>query len=728
MGETATVHHTDPDLDHQLLEALAGPGATLRDDQATAVELLAEHGRRVLLVQATGWGKSAVYWLAAMRRRRAGAGPTLIVSPLLALMRNQVDAATRAGIAAFTINSTNRDDWEEVERLLADDAVDVLLISPERLNSVGFLPHLESLSARLGLLVIDEAHCISSWGHDFRPDYRRISSVLAALGDGVAVLACTATANSAVVADVETQIGHDPVTLRGSLDRAGLRLSVLDITDEAERLAWLAAWCAERRGSTGIIYTLTTDRAESTAEWLASVGITCAHYTGSMEADDRLVVEAALDARTLDCVVATSALGMGYDNPEIAWVINLGAPPSVVAYYQQVGRAGRRLESADGILMPTADDHRIWQWFDANAMPSEQVCRDVLTRIDAHGPISVTELEQQVNLSRTRLGALLKVLDVEGAVRRDGSRWQRTALDWRYDAERYASVAAARRVDQEEILAYAAEQGCRLDFLRRCLDDPFVGTGEHAGSGTDGGDDGGDGAGRVDCGRCDNCTGTTPSAAIEADTVAAATRFLRGAVHRLAPRKRWPVGLDALKGNLAPGLRCEEGRALIAGSNRAWAPVVDAVLAPPPDPAAGDPAAHPAAVDELFDGLIAVLKAWDWARRPTAITFIPSRRHGDVLAALAERIATVGRIGFVDALDDLHPQRPPMSTVHNSTRQAANVVGRYAVRPGAVDALAGGPVVVLDDSMASGWTMAVVGALLREHGAGPVLPLVLQSR
>src|SRR3954465_14109431 len=262
------------DLD-QLLRDLAGPDATWREGQREAIEDLVVGNKRVLCVQRTGWGKSAVYFIATALLRRAGAGPTVLISPLLALMRNQIDAARRLGLRAVTVNSTNRDDWEAVRARLEDDTVDLLLISPAGLNNPLFRERMLPLFiSRVGLLVVDEAHCVSDWGHDFRPDYRRIRDVLAALPDSVAGLGTTATANDRVVADVGEQfkIGSDAehlVVYRGALARASLRLEVVKLPSAADRLAWLATWLPQLPGS-GIVYCLTKRDTETVAEWLNS--------------------------------------------------------------------------------------------------------------------------------------------------------------------------------------------------------------------------------------------------------------------------------------------------------------------------------------------------------------------------------------------------------------------------------------------------------------------------
>ena len=577
----------------EVLVELAGPEARLRPDQVAAIDALVTHQRRVLLVQATGWGKSAVYWIATRLLREEGVGPTLVVSPLLALMRNQVQAASRAGIRAATINSANIDDWHQIELAVEADEVDVLLISPERLNNPRFRTEvLPSLTASVGLLVIDEAHCISDWGHDFRPDYRRIADVLAGLGADVPVLAATATANARVESDVAAQIGNDTLTFRGSLDRPSLHLSVARIDSAQDRLAWVAGWATQHPGP-GLVYCLTVSEAERTAEFLVAAGISAASYTGATPAADRERIEASLDDGSLSCVVATSALGMGYDNPLLAYVVHLGSPSSPIAYYQQVGRAGRGRVDAQVVLVPTPTERDIWAYFDATAMPPASTVDEVLSVLAAAGPSTLVELEGMVNLRRGRLEALLKVLDVDGAVDREGTKWFRTDRDWAYDTERYAQLAAARAAEQAAMREYQATTGCRLRFLREQLDD--------------------DGA--QDCGRCDNCTGVRVEAAVEASGIEAAQQFLRAAPVVLEPRKQWPRGLEGRSGNIAGDLRAEEGRALAFGSDPGWSEVVAGLFR----------AADAAPDDELVRGAAAALKAWPWAERPTWVTWVPSR-------------------------------------------------------------------------------------------------------
>ena len=700
----------DPDRTAGLLRALAGPAAQLRPAQAEASGAILE-GRRVLLVQRTGFGKSAVYFVATRLLRDAGAGPTLVVSPLLALMRDQIAAARRMGVAAETINSSNVDDWTAVAKRIADDDVDLLAISPERLNSAAFVADvLPSLASRVGLLVIDEAHCISQWGHDFRVDYRRIGDALGRLAPGTPVVACTATAPGTVVADVAEQLGGHPLILRGTLDRESLALRVVTLGSTPERLAWLAEHLPGLPG-TGIVYCLTVAAAEATAAWLASCGLAVAAYTGQTPPEQRLEVEAALRAGSLKAVVATSALGMGYDG-DLGFVVHVGAPSSITAYYQAVGRAGRATDHAEAILLPGGtEDARIWAWFESTSFPPRPLAEAVVGHLEQAGrPVSEASIEASVDIRRGRLSAMLRALDVEGAVRRVKGGWVRTGQPWSYDQARFDRVRAAREVDAAAMLEYEATRECRMAFLRRALDDPELG------------EAGADSPGRAGplCGRCDNCADSPEPVRADRALVAAATRAVRGGDVVLEARKQWPAGLDEPKGRIGPDRRPLDGRALAQVGDAGWWEPIEALLDgwTPDSPGRDHGLIRD---DELIRGVAGVLRRWGWpAGRATWITWVPSIRRPGLARAVAERLAGIGGLTLVSALERTRPS-PPQDGMGNSAHSCANVWGAWTLAGPIPD----GPVVVVDDTWSSGWTMTVVADLLAGAGAGPIYPLVL---
>lgn len=675
---------------------------TFRDGQFEAIEALVGGGSRVLVVQRTGWGKSAVYFVASRLQRAKGAGPALIVSPLLALMRDQIAAAQRAGVRAVSMNSANAQQWDEVRAQLEADEVDVLLVSPERLNNPRFrAEQLPDLTRRCGLLVVDEAHCVSDWGHDFRPDYRRIKDLLGELPEGTPVLATTATANERVVLDVAEQLAagamSEVLTIRGPLARDSLRLAVLPRSGMDHHLAWLATHLEQLEGS-GIVYTLTVSAAEDVTAALQQAGHEVKAYTGRSDAEERAAMEEDLRHNRVKALIATSALGMGFDKPDLRFVVHLGAPSSPVAYYQQVGRAGRATERADVVLLPGHDDTSIWKHFASASMPREDQAAAVLTALaEAGRPLSTPALETIVDIRRTRLELLLKVLDVDGAVQRVSGGWVGTGQPWVYDAERYERVAAAREREQQHMLDYIATEGCRMAFLQRTLDDPNA----------------------EDCGRCDRCAGPWIDAAVGDEALGSARSTLDRAGVDLDPRSSWPTGMDRLgvpvKGKIPPAEAMSPGRALARVTDLGWGPRVRELLSedqPVPE--------------STVRAVVRVLAEWGWRTRPAGIVVVPSRSRPTLVTSLAEQLGEIGKLPVLGSLD-LVDGGPVGEPGGNSAYRLSGVWERLVVGPELRSALAevDGPILLVDDVVHSRWTLTVAARALRLAGASEVLPLAL---
>jgi ATP-dependent DNA helicase RecQ len=709
---TEDVRRTAREGAERHLRALVGPReglgeAVLREDQWAAIEALAVDRRRALVVQRTGWGKSAVYFVATKLLREAGAGPTVIVSPLLALMRNQIAAAERAGIRAVTINSTNIDQWQPIhDRIHAGD-VDVLLVSPERLNNPGFRDEvLPRLAATCGLLVVDEAHCISDWGHDFRPDYRRLRTLLAELPSGIPVLATTATANARVTDDVAEQLGvhadgsagSEVLVQRGTLDRESLRLGVMQLKTPEQRLAWLADHLAEQPGS-GIVYCLTVAATQEIAGYLRDRGLEVAAYSGQTEADERHALEQALVDGRVKALIATSALGMGFD-ASLGFVINLGAPSSPVAYYQQVGRAGRGTDDATVVLLPQIEDRDIWAYFASLGFPREEQVRETLAALaGSDRPMSTATLETRVELGRNRLESMLKVLDVDGAVQRVQGGWVATGQPWAYDAERYARVAEAREREQQAMLGYLSTTACRMRYLREQLDDPEA----------------------ADCGRCDNCGGLTLSAAVSEAAVAEAGQRLSRPGVVLEPRRMWPtalvnLGLD-LKGKI--GEAAEPGRAVARLTDLGHGQALRALFREDTPDGPVPPG--------LAQAVLEVMKDWapEWATRPDAIVVVESVTRPTLTRDLAEGLSRVMQVPVVGSWAVRDDSVPPRAGQSNSAQRVAAVRRRGGLQ---AEIPPGATVLLVDDQVATGWTLTVAATAIREAGAAAVLPLALATQ
>ena len=669
-----------------VLHRLAGPHAVPRADQLEAVAAVAQPAARVLVVQTTGWGKSAVYWAATSALRSIGAGPTLVVSPLLALMRDQVAAAERAGLRAATVNSTNIDEWDPVFAALDHDELDVLLVSPERLGNPRFAARLDELMSRVGLVVIDEAHCISDWGFDFRPDYQRLARALLRTPTA-AVLATTATANERVTTDVGRQLGERTVTFRGTLARTSLQLSVVPGLSPLERYAWVADALDTIPGS-GIVYVLTVAEAEKLAGFLQTAGHHVLPYTGQMDAEARVEVEELLRHNRVKAVVATSALGMGYDKPDLGFCLHVGSPSTPVAYYQQVGRAGRAVEHAEAVLLSSQSDERIWEYFATASIPNPDDAAKVLRALD-DGPRSVVELDGLTGVRRGRLEALLKILAIDDVVEKDGSKWAATGTPYAHDTEKWDALAATRRAEADLMRHYAHGEGCLMRYLQEALDDPAPSA----------------------CGKCSVCTGRVPAPGLQPshERVMAARQYLRGDDVVIEPRKLWPSGVSR-KGKIL-GLR--EGRAVAFADDPGWADELQTLQRnglrelPP----------------ELLAGAVDTLRRWSavWGTRPVAVVAAPA--FGAELQAnraLAEHLGGVGRLPVLDVFDWVGGPTPSDTS---STPVVAHLEQSIVCRPSGP--LPDGPLLLCATTSRTGWTLTVAAACLHDAGGGPVMPLVM---
>ncbi|WP_199245761.1 RecQ family ATP-dependent DNA helicase [[Phormidium] sp. ETS-05] len=679
-----------------LRQALRNPQADFREGQWEAIESIIEDKARLLVVQRTGWGKSLVYFLATRLLRDRGTGPTLLISPLLALMRNQIDAASRLNIKAATINSSNTEEWPTIQAAVLQGNVDILLISPERLANQEFRENvLLPISQRLGLFVVDEAHCISDWGHDFRPDYRRIVRILQALPPTIPVLATTATANNRVVNDIIAQLGDRLQVSRGTLARESLRLQNIYLPSQAVRMAWLAEILPKIPGS-GIIYTLTVRDADRVANWLKLQHIDCAAYHSSSEEEERLNLESRLLNNQIKALVATTALGMGFDKPDLSFVIHYQRPGSVVHYYQQVGRAGRAVETAYGILLSGNEDQEITDYFINTAFPPDAHVEQVLGALEqTDGGLSTPALEQRLNLSRSQIEKVLKMLSVEtpSPVIKIGSKWNATPVNYQINKEKIVKLTQIRRTEQQRMLEYMQTSECLMAFLARELDDPH----------------------HLPCGKCASCVGQPllPTTA-SLDLVNQAVMFLRRSDQVIEPRKKFPANAflryNWITSNIPLNWQAKAGRALCLWGDAGWGELVKRGKY------------HDNYLDDtLVQATVDMLHRWQPQPHPTWVTAVPSLNRPELVPDFAERLAAKLGLPFVPAIIKIRDTKP-QKEMQNSYQQASNLDGAFRV-----DQWSGmnGAVLLVDDVVDSRWTFTVLAALLRSAGSGPVFPLAL---
>ena len=670
-----------------LLQAL-GESARFRDGQLEAIVAAVDERSRVLVVQRTGWGKSLVYFLATRILRDRGSGPTLLISPLLSLMRDQLLMAGRLGVRARTINSANVEEWNEIDQALRANDVDLLLVSPERLGNERFRARTLGLADSVGLFVVDEAHCISDWGHDFRPDYRRIGRLIQQLPPGVPLLATTATANNRVIADIGEQLGEDLLSIRGPLTRESLRLQVIELADQAERLAWLAQNLPTFAGS-GIVYCLTVADCERVAEWLAARGISVAPYYGDLDTARRQQLEDQLRGNEVKALVATVALGMGFDKPDLGFVVHFQRPGSAIAYYQQIGRAGRELDDAAIVLLHGREDDEIANYFIETAFPREDDLRSVLLEIERGNGIRKAELSARINLSGGQIDKCLKALELDEAIFKEGPQYFRSPTPWEPERERIANVIRQRRLELERIRAFTRTDDCLMRFLAAELDDPAPAA----------------------CGRCANCAGDFVSRSVDDDLLADAVAFLRRSFRTIEPRKQWPPGgTGELTGRIPPEHQAAEGRALSIYGDAGWGSLV----------------AEAKYREERFDQKLVdaaaqlIRDVWQPDPPPTWVTATPSFRTS-IVPDFAQRLAHALWLPYHESIVKVR-EKPQQRDMENSAQQALNVIDAFEARP---DEVGAGPVILVDDIVDSRWSMTVCAIRLRQAGSGPVHPLAL---
>lgn len=665
--------------------------ARFRQDQAEAIRYLVEGKGRLLVVQKTGWGKSFVYFIATKLLREAGFGPALLVSPLLALMRNQIQAAQRMGVFAASINSDNTNDWETIENQLLNDEIDILIVSPERFANEDFRSRvLAQIAAKISLLVIDEAHCISDWGHDFRPHYRLLEHIVKILPPNLRLLATTATANLRVMQDLVSVLGPNLEVLRGDLNRPSLTLQTIRLPGQAERLAWLAQELPKLKGS-GIIYALTVRDANQVAQWLKSHGFDVEAYTGQ-SGEMREQLEDRLMKNQLKALVATTALGMGFDKPDLAFVIHYQTPGSVVAYYQQVGRAGRALKSAYGILLSGQEESDITDWFISNAFPTREEVALVIGELKKTPEgLSAIELQSRINLRSSRITKTIELLALESPapIAKEGNKWQLTTANlsttfW----ERAERLTQLRRDEYRQMQDYVKLPfGEHMAFLIKALD-----------------------------GETDKLTKPTLAplpTCVDFGLINEALEFLRRTSLPIEVRKRWPSGampIYGLKGAIDSEHQAQPGKALCHWGDAGWGPLVQK-----------GKYVDQRFSDALVDACVQMIDQWDPQPRPTWVTCVASLRHPNLVPDFAQRLADDLGLPFRQALVKTQT-RPEQKSMANSIQQARNLDGSLACTP---EVIANEPVLLIDDMVDSGWTFTVSAWLLRKNGSGVVWPMAL---
>jgi len=676
-----------------LRKGCANDNAVFRDGQEEAIRHIVEGHGRLLVLQKTGWGKSFVYFIATKLLRENGKGPALLFSPLLSLMRNQITAAERMGLHPARIDSSNEKDWPGIKIGIQNDEVDIILIAPERLTNKEFDREIfGNIAGNVSMLIIDEAHCISDWGHDFRPHYRMIERIIRLLPSNLRLLATTATANNRVMKDLQDVLGSNLKIEHGDLNRRSLSLQTIRLQGQTERLAWLAEYLGKLQGS-GIIYTLTVRDACQVADWLKSKGFNVEAYTSNTE--NRETLENALMKNEVKALIATVALGMGFDKPDMAFVIHYQMPGSVIAYYQQVGRAGRALESAYGILLSGQEDFDINNWFINSAFPKHSEVDDILEELkkETSNGMSIPKLCSRLNLSKGRIEKAINLLSLESPspIVKVGTSWRLTATELSDEFwERVDRITNLRKEELEQMKDYLnLSFGEHMGFLIKALDgDPNAATAP----------------------TCPELPST-----VKEELVQEALKFLQRSSLTIQPRKIWPnSGMPKynLRGSIKDIHKAQCGKSLCVWDDAGWGKLVKQGKY---EKGRFD--------DDLVKACVDMFRDWNPQPKPTWITCIPSYRHPDLVPDFAERLGKALNLPFYKAIKKTR-DTPEQKTMQNSEQQARNVDGTLELNRQLVQKE---PLLLIDDIVDSRWTLTVAAWLLRDAGSGEVWPMTLSQ-
>lgn len=668
-----------------IIKSLYGANASFRDGQYEAIEATMTQ-KRTLVVQRTGWGKSLVYFVCTKLMRERGKGVTMVVSPLLVLMQNQIESAEKMGLKCDVLNSAVKDRREDILTSLEDNELDLILITPETLFADEVQKRLRNIS--IGLFVIDEAHCISDWGHDFRLDYGNLRKIVQQLPANVPILATTATANDRVIADLQKQLGDKVYVSRGPLTRDSLYIQVLNKPDKIERYAWILENVPKLEGS-GIIYCLTQRDCDYLSEFLKKNKVSAAaYYSRDGEDGEKLNREIEEKFRTnkLKVIVATIKLGMGYDKGDIAFVIHYQMPSNIVSYYQQIGRAGRNIDKAYIFLMYGKEDEEILNYFINTAFPTEQETKKIVDYIGDRDGVRIGQIVSAMNIRKARIDKAIAFLINDGFIRKDRGTYYITPKKFVYDREHYDAITAIRKNEMEQMKRLAQTKECYSKYIVSCLDDKTA----------------------RECSHCSNCLGREiiPSAVSE-KFIHIAEEYVNKLIIPIEPRKRWASSSETRATKIE--YINQTGFCISKYGDAGYGELVKQ----------GKYSKEKRFSDELAGKSAEILKSFVQENKIRHICCVPSLRS-DLVKEFTLRLASSLKLEFVDALEKTEARQ--QKEMENSAHQCANAYTSFWVKDGVRIPK---NILLVDDVVDSKWTFTVCGYRLMEAGAEKVFPFAL---
>lgn len=669
----------------EIIKELYGKDASFREGQYEAIEATMTQ-KRTLVVQRTGWGKSLVYFVCTKLMREQRRGVTMVVSPLLVLMQNQIEAAEKMGLKCDVLNSAVKDRRDDILSSLENNDLDLILVTPETLFAEDVQKRLRNI--RIGLFVIDEAHCISDWGHDFRLEYGNLRKIVQQLPANVPILATTATANDRVIADLQNQLGDKVYVSRGPLTRDSLYIQVLNKPDKIERYAWILENVPKLEGS-GIIYCLTQRDCDYLAEFLKKNKISAAaYYSRDGEDGEKLNHEIEEKFRTnkLKVIVATIKLGMGYDKGDIAFVIHYQMPSNIVSYYQQIGRAGRNINKAYIFLMYGKEDEEILNYFINTAFPTEQETKRLIDYIGDHDGIKIGQIVSAMNIRKSRIDKALAFLINDGFIRKDKGTYYITPKKFVYDRDHYDTITTIRKSEMEQMKHLAQTKECYSKYIVSCLDDKTA----------------------KECGHCSNCLGKEiiPSAVSE-KCIHIAEEYVNKLIIPIEPRKRW-ASSRVTRATKIEHIN-QTGFCISKYGDAGYGELVKQ----------GKYSKEKRFSDELVGKSAEMLMPLIQENKIRHICCVPSLRS-DLVKDFTLRLASSLKLEFVDALEKTEAKQ--QKEMENSAHQCANAYTSFWVKDGVRIPK---NILLVDDVVDSKWTFTVCGYRLMEAGAEKVYPFAL---
>lgn len=667
---------------NEILQSFYGPKATFREGQLEAIRTI-YNGDNLLLIQKTGWGKSIVYFIGAKLLREKTGGVTVIISPLLSLMRNQVEMATSNGVVALTMNSTNYEEHENIKAKLINDECDVLLISPERLSNNKFVENILPY-INIGMLVIDEVHCISFWGNDFRLDYQRIKDVVALLPKHIPILGTTATANDNIINDIKKQLPNFR-TQKGPLIRKSLNIQVIKLRKNSEKLAWLIDNLPLMEG-TGIVYASTIAATRNISAFLNLNGINSLDYSGQSE--NREEIEYSFLKNKFKVIVATNALGMGFDKEDVGFVIHYHSPDSIASYYQQIGRAGRNLDNAFVVLLKGDEDDKIQEHFIETSLPKATEIQDVLDLFDEHLELRVKQIEMKLNMKRSIIQKCIDYLMITSAIYKEKSIYRRGLNKYVLDQEGFLRVKASKYKELEDINTFINIDTCYMRYISDSFDDPFA----------------------EDCGKCCNCIGEPIFNPIPSKkSLIASERYIRGAHQTIYPRKQFPIRYNDIT-RIKPELQNETGFALCYYNDSGYGEYVRE-----------DKEKNGSYREELVSETVLLINKMAIINNDTIIMYVPSLRRPNLVEEFAHKVGAKLNVEVRDSIVKTIDS-PEQRFMQNSIRQFENVKDAYQVVD---DTINERNIILIDDVCDSRWTLTYIGYELKQKGANKVYPYAI---